>query len=181
MIVRLSLIFTALVLGILAVIATHGAFDTIVITERVAGPYEFVYRTAPHGNFRAVRRITTELENSFQAAGIRDIKPLDIYFPAGSSESTQIGFVVAATDLDRIAKLPHPPLHRTIPAQAFLTTSIRYTSPISFMIGSLKVAPRLDEYRAANGLKQTWAATINEGRTILYLQPIEASGPGSGS
>ncbi len=156
----------------LAVLTAHGAFRQVVVTEQVAGPFELIYRTAPQGDFTSVRRITTELERAFPAAGIHEMKPFDIFPPPGAAPS-QIGLLVGAADVAKAMAIPNRPSHRTIPAQRFVTTRFSYRSPLSFMVGFWKVDPALRQYRAANNLQQTWAGTINEGRTILYLQPVE--------
>ena len=166
-------IAAVLLLGIAGTLAAHGAFAPLNISEQTAGPYDFVYRTAPQGDFGAVRSITTELEAAFRTMGVHDMKPLDVFFPPDSHEPAQIGFIVAKTDLPRISQMANPPRYRVIPAGEFLTAALPYRSPFSFMVGYWKVDPKLREYRAANGLKQTWAATINEGPRILYLQPKE--------
>ena len=40
------------------------------------------------------------------------------------------------------------------------------------MVGFFKVDKALAEYRKAHGYKKVEAMTINEGKTIVYLQPI---------
>jgi hypothetical protein len=173
MIVKLAAATLAVAVALAAIVAgIHGAFARIQISERIAGPYEFVYRTAPQGDFKSVRSITTELETAFRSAGIDEVKPFDVFYPP-NTEPSQIGFLVSQEDLKRILTLPNPPFHRTIVAQRFLATSIPYRSPVSFLVGFWKVDPRLREYRERRGLKHTWAATINTGDTIEYLQPYE--------
>lgn len=157
-----------------ALAGMHGAFATVRISERQAGPYEFVYRTAPQADYASIRTITTELYESFHKVGVREIQPFDIFFPP-NTEANQIGFVVNASDLDAIMRIPNPPLHRTIAAQEYLSTALPYRSPFSFIVGFMKVDPKFREYREARGLGQTWAATLNTGDTIVYLQPRETS------
>ncbi len=168
-----SSVIAFLLLAATGALAAHGAFASVTISEQTIGPYEFVYRTAPQGDFGAVRTITTELEGAFRAAGVRDMKPLDVFFPPDSHEPSQIGFIVAAPDVPRIAQLANAPRHRVIAAGEFLTATLPYRSPLSFMVGYWKVEPKLSAYRETHGLRHTWAATINEGPRILYLQPKE--------
>ena len=91
--------------------------------------------------------------------------------PLGPGPS-DIGFIVQPKDLDKALAARHTLLHRTIPAQRFLTAAFPYRSPLSFMVGYWKVDPLLRGYRAAHHLQRSWAATMNEGPTILYLQPV---------
>jgi hypothetical protein len=162
---------TCVVVAATAATGWHGAFAATRIDERVAGPYEFVYRTAPRDDFGSVRTITTELERAMHGIAVGDMQPFDVFYPPGLGEANEIGFIVSSADLPKILALPHPPLHRTVPQQQFLTTSLPYRTPFSFLIGFWKVDPALRDYRAHNGLKETWAATLNTGKTIVYLQP----------
>ena len=164
--------FVALVAVVVA--GVHGAFASVRIGERVAGPYEFVYRTAPQGDFGAVRAITTELKETLGKAGVHEMQPFDIFFPP-NTQTNQFGFIVSSTDIAAIMAAPNAPLHRTIPAQDFLSAALPYRSPLSFMFGFMKVDPKLREYREEHRLRQTWAATLNTGDTIVYLQPKESS------
>ncbi len=40
------------------------------------------------------------------------------------------------------------------------------------MIGYLKVDPALSKQRAAHGYRKTEAYVLNDGRTIIYMQPV---------
>src|SRR3954469_11030357 len=94
-------LITATCMGLLVAVVgmTHGAFATVQITEREAGPYEFVYRTAPRGDFGSVRTITTELERAFRGIGVREMQPLDVFYPSSSQAPSEIGFIVSSADV----------------------------------------------------------------------------------
>ena len=150
----------------------HGAFRSVVITEQELGPYEFVYHTAPQGNFGAIRRITMDIEGDLRRVGIEDMQPFDVY--PSSPGPSDIGFILQPKDLDKALAIRHTLVHRTIAAQRFLTAVFPYRSPFSFIVGFWKVDPRLRHYRDEHHLRRTWAATLNQGPTILYLQPLVA-------
>jgi hypothetical protein len=157
---------------VMAILSAHAAFRSVVITEQDLGPYEFVYATAPQGTFGAIRRITVAIEGDLSRAGIEDMKPFDVY--PSSPGPSDIGFILQAKDLAKALAIRPTLVHRTIAAQRFLTATFPYRSPFSFIVGFWKVDPRLRRYRDEHHLQRTWAATLNQGPAILYLQPLLA-------
>jgi hypothetical protein len=59
-----------------------------------------------------------------------------------------------------------------VAAQHCMVTEFPWRNPASFMVGYLKVDPALSAYRAAHGYKEVEALALNDGNTIIYMQPI---------
>ena len=55
-----------------------------------------------------------------------------------------------------------------------MVSEFPWTSRASYMIGYVKVDPALTKWRAAHAYKKVEAFALNEGKTIVYLQPIVA-------
>lgn len=169
-----------LVLGLLGTLAATlaalatwlGAFTSVVVEEREAGPYTFVYRTMPGAEPAQVGALTDELAQTLRAGGIAPREPLDLFYPEGSAQPSEIGFAIASEDAPRVAA-HDPSLHvRELPAQPALVARFPWRHPLSFVVGFFKVVPALTAARAARGLRDGPSYTVNLGDTILYVQPI---------
>ena len=154
---------------VVAICGWLGAFQTVVIGERLQGPSTLVYREMTGTNMKTVGDITTGLAATLDAAGITQRKPMDVFFPDGRAE---IGFEVDGTTPAKLATLGDGIKARELPVQKYMYTMFPWKNPASFMVGFFKVDKALAEYRRAHGFKKVEAITINGGKTIVYLQPI---------
>jgi len=149
--------------------AWMGAFHRVEVAERDCGPFTFVYLPIAAGEMGQVGAITTRIDAALEAAGVRARKPLDVFYPDGTGE---IGFAVEGTTPAQLAALPDKTADRTIPAQRCMAVEFPWRNRLSFMVGYVKVDPALAAWRAAHGYRKVEAMALNDGGTILYLQPI---------
>lgn len=154
---------------VIAICGWLGAFRTVVIGERLQGPSTLVYREMTGNNMKTVGDITTALAGVLDGAGITQRKPMDVFYPDGRAE---IGFEVEGAAAPKLAALGDGIKSRDLPVQRYMYTIFPWKNPASFMVGFFKVDKALAEYRKAKGYKKVEAMTINEGNTIVYLQPI---------
>ena len=154
---------------VIAISGWLGAFQTVTIGERLQGPTTLVYREMTGNNMKTVGDITTGLATVLDGAGITARKPMDVFYPDGRAE---IGFEVDNAAQSKLAALGEGIKVRELPVQRYMYTIFPWKNPASFMVGFFKVDKALGEYRKSHGYKQVEAMTINEGNTIVYLQPI---------
>lgn len=160
------------VLGALAALAFAGymgAFRRVVIDEKECGPFTLVYRTAPGSDMGAVREITDELDEVLARNGIEERTPLDVFHP---DDRAEVGFAVSGASEEQLSILGDEAGVRQIPARECMVTRFPWRNPLSFVIGYFKVDPALKRHRAAHGYEKAEALALNEGSTILYMQPI---------
>ena len=170
---RMLLVLGIAVLVLLLGVATWlGVFARVAIEERDVGPYRFVYRTLHGADPRQVGRITDEIAHALDEVGIRDRQPLDLFYPEGASEPSQIGFAIGERDAEKLPALDDSLLQRTLPAARSLVARFPWKHPASFVVGYFKVAPALRRHREAHGYRDGASFTLNRGDTILYVQPI---------
>jgi len=151
-----------------------GAFTRISIAEQDRAPFTLVYREIGAGEMSQIGPITDQLDTLLRASGIAARKPLDIFFPDGRGE---IGFAVEGASAAQLAALGANAKVRVIPAQRYMVSEFPWTSRASYMIGYMKVDPGLTKWRTEHNYKKVEAFALNEGKTIVYLQPIVANSP----
>jgi len=162
-------VLLALTIVILGGASYMGAFQRIAITEKDEGPFTFVYRDIAAEETHKVGEITTSLNALLESRGVAQRKPLDIFFPDGRGE---IGFAVEGASNEQLDALATQSKVREVPAQHCMVTEFPWRNPASFIVGYLKVDPALAAYRAAHGYKKVEALALNDGNTIVYMQPI---------
>ena len=118
---------------------------------------------------KQVGEITTALNLLLESAGIARRKPLDVFFPDGRGE---IGFSVEAASADQLRALGDKARIKEIAAQRFMVAEFPWRNPMSFMVGYMKVDPALADYRRAHEYKKVEALALNDGKTIVYMQPV---------
>lgn len=162
------------ILVILVVVVLVGAgylgfFHGVHVEEVECGPFKFVYREMSGTNMKKVGEITTALAGLLDAQGIQQRKPLDVFFP---DSTAQIGFAVEGVPESKLAALSGETKIRDIPAGRCMKADFPWKNPLSFMVGYMKVDPALKKHRESHGYKKVEAMTLNQGKSILYLQPI---------
>jgi hypothetical protein len=174
LLLRKALVLLAVMAGTLVALGAYlGAFEKVVIEERVTGPFSMVYGEAKGSDAKVVGEITTALQADLERAGIGHIEPCDVFHPDGHSE---IGFLVAPRDTAFLASLAPGWQRRVIPAAPSMTVRFPWKSPLSFVVGFMKVDPALRSWRASHGYRAAPAYVIHEEETSLYIQPIARSG-----
>jgi len=162
-------ILGVLLAGGVALSGYMGLFRKILVEEREEGPFTLVYQELDSVDMRRVGEITTALNDLLAKHEIERRKPLDVFFPDGRSE---IGFAVEGAAPDRLAALSGGAKVREIPARRCMVTRFPWRNTMSFMAGYFKVDPALARHREARGYEKVEAYALNEGDTILYMQPI---------
>ena len=166
-------IFLLVVIGILGVAGLTalymGAFQRVAITEEDRGPFMLVYREMAAGRMRDVGAITTDLDTLLESHGFGARKPLDVFFPDGHGE---IGFAVDGVSGDQLGALGEVASVKVIGARRYLVALFPWRNRLSFTVGYMKVDPALTKYRDAHGYKKVEAIALNDGDTIVYMQPI---------
>ena len=160
--------------GVLGYFLYMGAFTGVRIEEQDRPAIAFVYRDIAGSEMSLIGPTTDQLDTLLTRAGVASRKPLDIFYPDGRAE---IGFAVDGASEAQLASLGAAAKSRVIPAQRYMTSSFPWTSSASYMIGYMKVDPALAKWRAAHHYKKVEAFALNEGKTILYLQPIVPAAP----
>ncbi len=61
---------------------------------------------------------------------------------------------------------------KVIGARRYLVAQFPWRNRLSFMVGYMKVDPALARYRDAHGYKKVEAIALNDGDTIVYMQPV---------
>lgn len=162
-----------MVLGIVSFSAYLGAFRSINVEEKTMGPYYLVYKEMEGGNFSQVDRITTELASLLQNKGITNAKPFDVFYPEFQDQrKDEIGFIVSESDFSAVADLDHEVKTRMIHAQRCMMSEFPWKNPLSFFVGYLRIDPAFEKHREQKGYKKVEAFTLNDGDTIIYIQPI---------
>lgn len=163
------IVLPAIALAVLAFAAHMGAFSSVVIEEREQGPYTVVYREMGGTDMSKVGEITIALNSLLEKRGIVRRKPFDIFFPDGRGE---IGFAIEGLSIEQTAALSDQAKVRDIPAQLCMVTRFPWRNTLSFVVGYLKVDPALTNYRNTHGYLKVEAYTLDDGDTILYMQPV---------
>ena len=146
-----------------------GAFHRVAITEEDRGPFMLVYRQMAAGRMSDAGAITTDLDTLLESHGFGARKPLDVFFPDGRGE---IGFAVDGVSGDQLSALSADASIKVIGAQRYLVALFPWRNRLSFMVGYMKVDPALARYRDAHGYKKVEAIALNDGDTIVYMQPV---------
>lgn len=155
---------------IAGVLGWMGAFASVRIEERDAGPYPFVYVQDAGSDSGRVRELTEALGARLEAAGFQQRQPAQIYYPAGRGIQNQIGFVVDRAVTREV--LGTDTFFRPVPVQRYMTARFPFRNPLSFVMGHYRVDPALRAYRQAKRYGETYAMVILEDDSILYLQPV---------
>lgn len=162
-------ILVILVVVVLAVAAYLGLFHGVHVEEAECGPFKFVYREMSGTNMKKVGEITNALAGLLDAQGITQRKPLDVFFPDGAA---QIGFAVEGAPESKLAALSGEMKIRDVPIGRCMKADFPWKSPLSFMVGYIKVDPAFRKHRESHGYRKVEAMALNQGSNILYLQPI---------
>jgi hypothetical protein len=166
------MVVAAILLVLTTVLAYHGAFRSVVITESDEGPFLFVYREMRGVDMAEIGRITDDLNMQLASAGVSDMRPFDLFQPEDSASANEVGFVVAESDAARVGQMGAGVMVKTIPRQRYMLTTFPFKSRLSFVVGFFKVDPALRAYREQKGYRAALAISRNDGDTITYLQPV---------
>jgi hypothetical protein len=168
-----SAIYATLGLAMIAaaVLAYFGAFIRVTIEERAVGPFLLVYKELAGVDRSAIRDITDELKQRLEQANIPIVHPFDVFYPPNEGPN-EIGFIVPLESQAAAESLGAGVRVREIPRQACMVARFPWRHAASFIVGYLRVDPALRRHRGRRGYAEAPAFAMNEGRTIVYMQPI---------
>ncbi|MES2072154.1 MAG: hypothetical protein V4488_17495 [Pseudomonadota bacterium] len=169
--ILIGAVFAVLILC-LAVLVFLGAFRQIAIVEQNQGPFVLLYRDMMGADMKKIGEITDSLDTLLEAAGIRQRRPMDVFFPDGRAE---IGFAIEGVSEQQLKDLAEQARLKEIPAQRCMLAEFPWHHPVSYMLAYFKVDPALAKYRAAHAYQKVEAMTLHGDGVILYLQPIVAA------
>lgn len=158
--------------GITGFLAYMGAFASLTVEERTAGPYLFVYREMQGKDFSQVEGITNELKSILSSSGFKDVKPSDVYYPSEFNHPNEIAFLVSDTESLNVPNLDSSVKTKIIPRQECMILKFPFRNPLSFFVGSARVDSALKDHRHLHGYAVAPAYVLNEGNVITYIQPI---------
>jgi hypothetical protein len=158
-----------LVVAVIMIVWYMGVFQSIVIEEQDHGPFTFVYQEMTGNNMKQVGEITTKLDKLLREHGNTYRKPLDVFFPDNKAE---IGYAVENSSPDQLIALSEQTKVREIPVQHYMVSHFPWRNKISFIVGYMKIDPALKKYRSEHNYKTVEAYALNNGDTIVYMQPV---------
>jgi hypothetical protein len=174
MLVKAGIVFVILCAVLVVYLMYLGALRSVQIVEREEGPFLFIYREVPGTDQRRIGKATTELHADLESAGVRTMRPFDLFQPQDSKLPNQIGFVIPESDSAKLVSLKGA-IQRTIPRQRYMATDFPFRNRLSFIVGYIKVNPALAKYRSEKSYGPTYAIARNDGELITYLQPIRSN------
>jgi hypothetical protein len=160
-------VLAVLVISAVGLAGYHGALSKVAISEESLGPFQFVYRPLVSANHQEVARLTSEMDLMLASIDVEHRAPLHVYFPDGSA---QIGFQVDGVELD--LTLSNGTRVQTISEQDFMIARFPQRSPLSSLVGRMRVDPALAEYQMTNGYTASEVMALYNEKTITYLQPV---------
>ena len=168
---KIAAISVAVLVAVVAALAAWlGMFSSVTVVEEEVGPLAFVYVQEATTDFSKIGKITTELGERLEQAGLTQRKPAQLYFPAGRGIQNQIGFVVEGSMGQGV--LDATAFFRSVPVQRYAVVRFPFRNPLSFLAAYHKVNSKLRAYRKEKGIPESSFMVILDGATIVYLQPV---------
>ena len=88
---KIAAISVAVLVAVVAALAAWlGMFSSVTVVEEEVGPLAFVYVQEATTDFSKIGKITTELGERLEQAGLTQRKPAQLYFPVGRGIQNQI-------------------------------------------------------------------------------------------
>ena len=160
----------ALLVAALGVLGWLGALSPVSVVEREMGPYQFVYVQEASTDPAKIGKLTHDLAERLDAAGIANRKPAQEYFPQARGMQNQVGFIVEQTVSRDV--LGTETFFRPIPAQRYMVVTFPFRNRLSFVVGQVRAGPAFEAHRKQQKYGETSTMVILDGDRILYLEPI---------
>jgi hypothetical protein len=160
-------VLAVLVISAVGLAGYHGALSQVAISEESLGPFQFVYRPVVSVNHQEVAHLTSEIDLMLASIDVEHRAPFHVYFPDGSA---RIGFQVDGVELD--LTLSNGTRVQTISEQEFMVARFPRRSPLSPLVGRMRVGPALAEYQITNGYAASGVMALYNEKTITYLQSV---------
>ncbi|MBU0577535.1 GyrI-like domain-containing protein [Patescibacteria group bacterium] len=148
-------ILIVIVLVVLGLLAYMGFFNTITFTEGESGPYTFVYEDFV-GEYAETGPLFDEIYESLVDNGIETELGLGIYYDNpdevdASELRSRVGSVVTEEQAQLADEAGVPYKIMTVDPINAVITEFPYRNMLSYMVGPMKVYPKMTEYIAEKG------------------------------
>lgn len=135
-----------------------GLFEPVNISEGELGPYKYVYETYV-GPYKETDAVFQKIYKELESDGIKSTRGIGFYYdnphevPAEKLRS-DCGAIIAESDYETIEALGDKYKVKDFPESKVLMTTFPIRNMLSFMIGPMKVYPKMAEEFDLNKYKQ---------------------------
>ena len=164
--------------AVLYYMSSNGAFVKISVTEKEMGPFYFVY-TPYKGDYAKVGPVMGSVCNKLaREYNITVERGMGIYYSdprttKPSDRICEIGGLLEKSDESKSDAIMKKMKMRIMYAKKYYTAEFPMKNKMSFMVGAIKVYPKLSEYMKAKGYKPTPSIEIYEKDKITYAFEIK--------
>jgi hypothetical protein len=156
---NILLVFTTIVIvAILVLLIYSGYYQKIKIWEQEMGPYTVVYKEHK-GDYSKIKTVMDSVYASLKKEGIETTRGVGIYYdnpmvtPKEELKSLG-GCILEENQLGKVSELQSKNyLVKQIDKKQSLVTEFPFTTPLSIMLGVVKVYPEINRYIKEKGYK----------------------------
>jgi DNA gyrase inhibitor GyrI len=163
---------------VIAFAAWMGAFRSVTVTEKDAGPFVYAYEpfTGPYSKTQpAFDRVSAAVK----AEGLSDDKGIGVYLdnpdlvPAEKLRS-ECGILIQGLNAEKVTELSKRLKVKRIEAGRFLYAEFPYRNALSFMFGPVKVYPAFSQAVKEKGYKPAYSIELYDSSSgkIGFLMPV---------
>jgi hypothetical protein len=170
-----ALVVLLLIVAVAAGYLAHlGAFKSVKVTGEKMGPYNLLY-VEQKGDYGQSGKSIMAVGDAVKALGVTPEAGFGVYFdnPRKVKKAdlrAEVGVIVAAADLKKVAKLKKQFKSRKVAKQECLTAEMPFKGSLSIIIGIMKVYPVLAKEAEAKKLNMSQVMEIYvPGKTITYV------------
>jgi len=153
-----------------------GLFTNVEVEEKIEGGYTVVGKDFV-GPYAKAGKFMTEVDAELTELGIKSTKGFGIYYDnprtvAPDKCRSYVGNVLEEKDYERINELQAKGFKvDTIPATTSVVAYFPIKTNMSYMIGPIKVYPKLSKYISDKGYKMTSSIEIYDvpNKNIIYI------------
>ncbi|MDD5457395.1 MAG: GyrI-like domain-containing protein [Candidatus Margulisbacteria bacterium] len=132
------------------VLAYHGMFGKVKVTEKQMGPFTIVYESYT-GDYKNTGKIFMKVYKDLEKVGIKTINSIGIYYDnpdlvAKDKLRSDLGCVLEEKDLAKAEELKTKFKVMVIEKKDAVVAEFPLKSPLSFMLAPIKAYPVLEKY-----------------------------------
>ena len=147
---KILLIFILLTLLIVAILAYHDFFTSPKVTEKEMGPYLIATKRFV-GSYYKVGPTMTEVDTQLRNLGVKSTLGIGLYYdsPAQKKENelrSDVGNVLENVNEITLTKIKKELDVKEIKKQKAVVVAYPIKSPLSYMLGAMKVYPAITQY-----------------------------------
>lgn len=153
-----------------------GAFDSVLVDERMMGPYTLVYQEHT-GSFSEVGPVFDEVYQKLSDNGIDTMLGMGIYYgnPAVVAESelrSEVGSLIDEVQAMTIDREEYN--IKEIEQAKYIVVSFPFKNSLSYMIGVMKAYPAIEKYLNANGYSESeYSIELYLADKTYYMMPVK--------